>query len=150
VETRESELTVPMCELIPHRHPMVLVDRLIEATADGVVCGVEISSESPYATSSGVSNIVALECMAQAVSVFVGLSDRREGKPVRDGYLIGVNDARFDVDGFAVGTELLVSAKRIWGGEPLASFECKTTVDDTEAASVTLNVYRVPQVEDEP
>lgn len=150
MESRESELTVPICELIPHRPPMVLVDRLVEATADGVVCGVAISSESPYATSSGVSNIVALECMAQAVSVFVGLSDWREGKPVRDGYLIGVNDARFDVDGFEIGAELLVSATRIWGGDPLASFECKTTVDDTEAASVTLNVYRVPQEEGEP
>ena len=69
---------------------------------------------------------------------------------MRDGYLIGVNDARFDVDGFEIGAELLVSATRIWGGDPLASFECKTTVDDTEAASVTLNVYRVPQEEGEP
>jgi predicted hotdog family 3-hydroxylacyl-ACP dehydratase len=128
---------------------MVLVDRLVEATPDGVVCEVSISPDSVYATSDGVPNIVVLECMAQAVGVFVGLSNRREGKPVRDGYLIGVNNAQFDVDSFAIGTNLRVCAKRTWGNDPFASFECKTTVDDVGAASATLNVYQVHQVEEE-
>jgi len=128
---------------------MVLVDRLVEATPDGVVCEVSISPDSVYATSNGVPNIVVLECMAQAVGVFVGLSNRREGKPVRDGYLIEVNNAQFDVDGFAIGTKLRVCARRTWGSDPFASFECKTTVDDIEAASATLNVYQVHQVEEE-
>jgi len=147
VEMREPEMTVPIRELIPHRPPMVLVDRLIEVTADGVVCEVSFSSDSVYATSTGVPNIVVLECMAQAVSVFVGLSNRREGEPIRDGYLVGINNAQFDVDRFAIGAKLRVSAKRTWGNTPFASFECKTTVDDTEAASATLNVYQVPQLE---
>jgi predicted hotdog family 3-hydroxylacyl-ACP dehydratase len=129
---------------------MVLVDRLIEATDDSVVCEVSISPDSAYATANSVPNIVVLECMAQAVSVFVGLSNRREGKPIRDGYLVGINNAQFDVDGFAIGAKLRVSAKRTWGSAHFASFECKTTVDDTEAASATLNVYQVRQVEDEP
>ena len=146
---RKWELTVPIRELMPHRPPMVLVDRVIEATADGVVCEVSISPDSVYATANGVPNIVVLECMAQAVSVFVGLSNRREGNPIRDGYLVGVNNGQFDVDGFAIGAKLRVSVKRRWGNASFASFECKTTVDDTEAASATLNVYQVPQVKDE-
>lgn len=146
---RESESTLPIRELLPHRPPMLLVDRLVEATPDGVVCEVSICPDSVYSTSNGVPNVVVLECMAQAVGVFVGLSSRHEGKPIRDGYLVGVNNAQFNVDGFAIGAKLRISAKRIWGNVPFASFECKTTVDDIEAASATLNVYQLEQVEEE-
>jgi predicted hotdog family 3-hydroxylacyl-ACP dehydratase len=130
---------------------MVLVDRLIEATADGVVCAVSFSHDSVYASANGVPNVVVLECMAQAVSVLVGLSNRRKGEPTREGYLISVTNAWFDVDGFAIGAKLRVSAKRTWEDVPFASFECKTSVDDdhTEAASATLNVYQIRPVEEE-
>jgi predicted hotdog family 3-hydroxylacyl-ACP dehydratase len=100
---------------------MVLVERLIEATADAVVCEVSFSPDSVYATVNGVSNVVVLECMAQAVSVLVGLANRREGKPTRDGYLVSVKNAQFDVDTFAIGAKLRVSAKRTWGSAPFAS-----------------------------
>lgn len=148
METPESELTVSIGELLPHRPPMVLIDRLIGSTSESVTCEVEISRDCPYATASGIANVVALECMAQAAGVFVGLSDLREGRPIRRGYLIGVNNAEFTVDGFALGTLLRVSATKVAGGDPLASFECKAAVEGDEVANAVINVYRAPHTED--
>jgi len=149
VESHESEWPVQIRSLMPHRPPMILIDRLIQVTADGVVCEASFSSDSVYARADGVPNVVVLECMAQAVSVFVGLFNRRESKPIRDGYLVGVNSARFYVDRFAIGEKLRIVASHAWGDGPFASFKCQTTVGGSEAASATLNVYQVPQAGDE-
>jgi predicted hotdog family 3-hydroxylacyl-ACP dehydratase len=76
------------------------------------------------------------------VAALVGLWDRQHQIEPRPGFLIAIPEARLEVDQFHVGDTLIITAKRIWGDEQLASFECLLERADVQVARAQLSVYR--------
>ena len=86
-------LTLPIEaeELIPHRLPMRLVDRLLEVDGRNGVVEASVAADSPLVSADGELEEVALiELMAQSYAAIKGYSDLACGNPIRQGFLVGV------------------------------------------------------------
>ncbi|MDR1425086.1 MAG: hypothetical protein LBI92_10865 [Azoarcus sp.] len=104
----------PISELLPHRGPMALLERLIEAEPQRVRCTVVLREESPFCREGRVPSYVGIEYMAQAAGVLISWPDHLEGKKEAGvGFLVSVRKFNTRVDGFAAGETLTVEAKEM-------------------------------------
>lgn len=89
-------LPCPVVELVPHRSPMCLIDRL-ESFADdhGEAVG-EVAREHLFAGPGGaVHRSVLIEMVAQAAAAHEGFKRRSGGGEVGGGFIAGVRDFSF-------------------------------------------------------
>jgi 3-oxoacyl-[acyl-carrier-protein] synthase-1 len=134
----------PLAELVPHKPPMLLLDRVLSYSTDRVCCAVEIRADSPFAGPGGVPAVVGVEYMAQCIAVYAGLAARDKGDPVRVGFLLGSREVRLDAETFAVGDRLEVEARRTWGDNDLGSFACHVRRGAEVLVHGNLTVYQGP------
>ncbi|MFT3921060.1 MAG: hypothetical protein QM778_00865 [Myxococcales bacterium] len=133
---------LPIEELLPHDAPMLWLDRVLFREGDEIRCALEIRQEHVFVEDGAVEPVVSIEWMAQTVGALVGIFDRSKEQNVRPGYLIAIPEATFEVDSFKVGDQLVVEAKRVWGDDELASFECSVALEGQSVAKAQLSVYR--------
>jgi 3-hydroxyacyl-[acyl-carrier-protein] dehydratase len=87
-----------ICELLPHRYPMLLVDRVIEITADSIVAIKNVTFNEPYFTGHFpgfpvMPGVMIIEAMAQAGGILVTkVAPHTRGKLM---FLATVEDAKF-------------------------------------------------------
>jgi predicted hotdog family 3-hydroxylacyl-ACP dehydratase len=132
----------PLIDLVPHKPPMLLLDRVLSYSNDVVSCEVQIRPDSMFVEDGQVAAVVGLEYMAQAVAAFAGLTARIEKKEFRLGLLLGSRELRFATDAFLIGDRLVVEARRTWGENELGHFICKIERGGELLASGTLAVYQ--------
>jgi predicted hotdog family 3-hydroxylacyl-ACP dehydratase len=137
----------PPAEVLPHRPPMVLVDRIVGHDATHTVCAVDVRESTPFVTDGGqVPAWIGLEYMAQCVAAHAGLEARARGERIRLGLLIGARTVAFHTDALAIGDSVLITAVRTWGDRALGAFAC-TIADarsDRRLADAVLSVYSPP------
>ena len=93
------DLPMPAFMLVPHRPPLLLVDRLLEIAEESGVVEAKMTGASLLADESGrVDPLAAVELMAQACAAVKGYRDRQNGllTPGK-GFLVGVR--KFQVAG---------------------------------------------------
>jgi predicted hotdog family 3-hydroxylacyl-ACP dehydratase len=121
---------------------MLWLDRVLFREGDAIRCALEIRSEHVFVDDGLVEPVVSIEWMAQTVGALVGMFDRGQDMAPRPGYLIAVPEATFEVENFSVGDQLEIEAKRVWGDDELASFECAVARAGHTVAKAQLSVYR--------
>lgn len=114
----------PMESMLPHRRPMILLDRMVEAGDNGATCEVNIRPGIPFADEEGVPAHVGLEYMAQAIGALSGFHRWKAGLPIEVGFLIGAPKFHSSCATFRLGQTLRVEAVRVWGENQLARCEC--------------------------
>ena len=133
----------PIVELVPHRPPMLLLDRVLSYDGERVVCETVLGAGSPFVEQGRVPAVVGIEYMAQAIAAGAGLSARDKGDgTTRMGFLLGCRDLTIAVDNFQVGDRLTVEARRTWGEKELGSFACKVCRGDEVLVEGALTVYQ--------
>jgi len=130
-------------ELLPHRYPFLLVDRVIELEpGERVVAIKNVSINEPYfqghfPNHPVMPGVLVIEAMAQAAGTLIRLSSKNDpdSKPLF--YLVKIDKARFSakvVPGDQLRLE--VRLKRLLRGMGL--FEARALVDGNEVASCEL------------
>jgi 3-hydroxyacyl-[acyl-carrier-protein] dehydratase len=131
-------------QLLPHRYPFLLVDRVIEIVPDVSVVAIKNTTinepffQGHFPGHPVMPGVLIVEAMAQAAGLLTQLSRRLKGEtgsPLF--YLVKVDNARFNapvVPGDQLRLE--VSQKRLVRGMGL--FIARTVVDDREVASCEL------------
>lgn len=131
-------------ELLPHRYPFLLVDRVIDVTlGQSIVAYKNLTINEPFFQGHFpghpvMPGVLIIEALAQAAGVLVRLSTRAgdgDAKPLF--YLVKVDKARFSamvVPGDQLRLE--VTLKRTLRGMGL--FEARALVDGREVASCEL------------
>jgi len=127
--------------LIPHRAPMLLVHRVVEAREDTVTCVGGVSEESPFVADGVASAVLALELAAQSAAVSAALAADPAAEP-RVGFLAALRDVRFHVREIPAGRPLLATVRRGRTLGPLATYEASVTFEDGagEILTATLSV----------
>jgi 3-hydroxyacyl-[acyl-carrier-protein] dehydratase len=131
-------------ELLPHRYPFLLVDRVVEIVPDvSVVALKNVTINEPFFQGHFPSHpvmpgVLIIEAMAQAAGLLTQLSRRfkgDKGSPLF--YLVKVDNARFSAP-VVPGDQLRfeVSQKRLVRGMGL--FVARSLVDGKEVASCEL------------
>ena len=114
-------------DLIPHRGPSLLLDRILELSATRCVALVRIDAEAWYLQADGTAPAwVGLEWMAQAASAFSGHRHLQAGRAPRIGFLLGSRSFEALVPSFPAGAELEVQAEPLFQDDSgLGAFTCE-------------------------
>jgi len=132
-------------ERLPHRYPMLLIDRVLDMDAGKRITAIKnVSVNEPFFTGHFPSNpvmpgVLIIEAMAQAAALFSfeGQDDMNPASHNIAYYLVGVDDARFRrpvVPGDQLRIEVV--ADRI--SRVMCKYTATATVDEQLAASAKL------------
>jgi predicted hotdog family 3-hydroxylacyl-ACP dehydratase len=112
----------PIVELVPHRPPMLLLDRVLAYDGECVICETVLRPDSPFAEQGHVPAVVGIEYMARSLTMAV--------------------------DSFDVGDRLTIEARRTWGANELGNFACKVQRGEDVLVEGALTVYQGPLPEE--
>ncbi len=137
-----------MTEVLPHEGRMLLLDEVIDADVEHVICAVTIRPDSMFCDgANGVPSWVGLEYMAQTVSTYSGVDEARAGIPATIGLLLGTRRYRTEVAYFSIGTRLIVEAQMVLRDDSdLVAFDCKINDGDRVVARGDIKAYRPKDV----
>jgi 3-hydroxyacyl-[acyl-carrier-protein] dehydratase len=130
-----SELDIGMIRrLLPHRYPMLLVDRVLEWEAGKFLRGVKnVTINEPFFQGHFpaypvMPGVLVIEAMAQVAGLLTMLSDvaRRDGSQLV--LFAGIDDARFKRQ-VLPGDTLLLEARLERAVRGIGRFHTKATVD---------------------
>lgn len=133
-------------DLLPHRPPMLLLDRLADVGNTFASAEVDISpSASFYQPDHGVPSWIAIEYMGQTAALIAGYQLQQGTVAPHQGLLLGSRKFHAFVPYFNEQTTLLVRCSELAVvGENLATFDCEVT-DNHEGSLVAkakLSVFR--------
>ena len=137
---------IQISELLPHAAPMILLSGYEEQDREeSVTAFVDVGRESPFyeQTLGGVPSCVALEYMAQAMALLVGLRDRRRGQKPRIGFVLGSRKLETKIPCFCDGERYRILATCTYEDESFGSFDCTITDGRGEpVATATMTAFQ--------
>jgi len=102
---------LPIADYLPHRPPMVLIDRVVEAAELRIVCEITLQVDSPFCNGGAVPAWVGIEYMAQTIGALAGWRAQAKQLPVKVGFLVGTRHYQSHVSQFHVGDILRITAE---------------------------------------
>ena len=137
-------------EILPHRFPFILVDRIVECNDTDWIVGIKnVAANEPcfqghFPGMPIFPGVLQLEAMAQTAGILLNKVMKSEGKV---SYYLGVDNAKFRrmvVPGDVL--ELHVVVKR--GGGKIWKFEGQATVDGQLCASAEFTAMMALKADD--
>ncbi|SDZ76513.1 hypothetical protein SAMN05660420_00192 [Desulfuromusa kysingii] len=128
-------------ELVPHRLPMRLVDRLLEIDGRNGIVAAQVVAACPLVDEGGkLEDIAFIELMAQGYAALKGYLDRLQNRPVRQGFLVGIKKMhRFGA--VFVGDQLLIKIRTLAELDDFAVAEGEVWCMDTLVAHGEVKVW---------
>ena len=130
-------------EFLPHRYPMLLVDRVIEMElGDHIIAFKNITTNEPYLVGHFpdkqiMPGVLIVEAMAQASGI---LGFKTMGKKPEDGsiyYFVGADNLRFKRPAVP-GDKLMLYSKIITNKKGIWKFNCNASVEEELVAEATI------------
>ena len=130
-------------EALPHRYPMLLVDRVLEVSEDEIVALKNVTVNEPFFNGHFpqypvMPGVLIMEALAQTAGVLELSKDENKGKLV---FYAGMDKVKFKVKfkkQVVPGDQLIMTAKFVKRRGTIAVVEAKAEVDGKLAASGTL------------
>jgi len=135
-------------EMIPHREPMLLINKLESVDQKRSKASVIIDSETPfYQQGKGVPAWIGLEYMGQTAALIAGHQVLEGLSEPHLGFLMGSRKYETTVEYFEPESKLIIVCEEAaLVGESLATFNCTISNFHTDAilATALLSVFRKP------
>jgi predicted hotdog family 3-hydroxylacyl-ACP dehydratase len=131
----------PIAMLMPHREPMVLLDRVVAWSPGYVECAMRVREGARFVEAGRLAAPYTIEHMAQSVAVCLGYEAYRGGRGVRVGMIVSCRVFEAHRSAASVGEELIVHATRDRGNETLSHFQCEVRSQGEVLASSTLTLF---------
>ena len=129
----------PITELLPHRAPMLLLDRVVAYADKALVAEYAPRADAWYADATDAGAMpgwVGIELMAQAIAAHVAMKKREAGLPPKMGALLGTRSYRMlrpTVTSFVAGQTLRIAvAENFRDASGLAAYDCR--IEDSAGA----------------
>ena len=130
-------------EFLPHRHPMLLVDRVTEMeVGDHIIAYKNITTNEPYLVghfpgTQLMPGVLIVEAMAQASGIlgFKTMDKKPENGSIY--YFVGADNLRFKRP-VVPGDKLILSSKVITNKKGIWKFDCKATVEEELVAEAII------------
>ena len=136
----------PVERLLPHKPPMILIDRVVAIGADHFEAEVVVRHDSPFCDGEKVAAWVGLEYMAQAVAAYAGAEAIAASRPGMTGFLLGTRHYEPSVPAFAIGSVLRIAVKKVLhqpGGLSVVECSLRRAGEDASLVTANLSVYEV-------
>jgi predicted hotdog family 3-hydroxylacyl-ACP dehydratase len=108
VDTKTG-MDVSIEDLIPHRDRMKLIDDIVQVDDTSAVTESVVTPDWPLVEGDAVSPLILIELAAQTAGLSMGWEESIiKGKDIRGrlGWLVGVKEARFHVDGIPLNSRI--------------------------------------------
>ncbi len=128
---------------VPHRAPMLLIEKPLVRLADGLVGRASIPYDNPFVMGSAAPPFVALELAAQTAALFEALRRRDEGgagEP-RVGYLVGAKGVTFHAPALPVDVPIDVAIELTGLAWPLSVYRMAVAHEDRVLAQGSISTY---------
>ena len=135
-------------DLIPHRPPMLLINKILSLNETQSCAEVLIDTETPfYEEKLGVPAAIGIEFMGQTAALIAGHQALNNPEEAKLGFLLGTRKYQTTLAYFKENSILEVSCiEGAMVGGTLASFNCEIRYKNTTEiiASASLSVLRKP------
>lgn len=128
-------------EMIPHRYPMLLVDRVVEINDNGLVALKNVTFNEPFFNGHFpgkpiMPGVLIIEAMAQASALYTinTLGDSAKGKLV---YFMSIDDAKFRKP-VTPGDALYIHVTKLQNRASVWKFKCEGLVAGVKVAEATV------------
>lgn len=143
-----SRTPPPIEEILPHRHGMLLVERILSWDASRAAVSATPDAAGWYAEAGGMPSRIGIELMAQAIATHVGVTAWERGEPPKKGVLLGARSYRASVSYFPAGSGLVVTAVKAFSDESgMGAYDATIALDDAEVAKARIIVFEPPDFE---
>lgn len=134
--------SIPLVDLVPHRPPMLLPDRLLDGDGTRARTQVTIADDCMLVEPGlGLPGWALLEFFAQTAAVIGGLKARETGQPMGQGFLLGTRKLACPVRHIPVGASLILKAETGFvDANGMGAYHCSTQYAGHEI-SCTLTVF---------
>ncbi len=146
-------MTPVPADLLPHKPPMVLIDRVVSCDLETqrIETEIDVSEKSLFYDSAigGVPAYVAVEYFAQTIGCFAGAYDLSRIPPKKPGvgFVLGTRKFEAAVGVLPIG-RFSVRAQELFLDAEIASFSCSLhDADGAQLCSAILNAYRPEDLE---
>lgn len=128
---------------VPHKAPMILINKLVAVDKSNVHCQVFISEKSQFfdAQSDAVPAWVGIEYIAQTISAWAGYQSSLKGENSPIGFLLGARRYNSECESFVDGCVLDVYAQQLMESDGMSAFQCCIECAGKELISSQLNVF---------
>jgi predicted hotdog family 3-hydroxylacyl-ACP dehydratase len=124
---QKTDSVAELCDLLPHRPPMLLLDRLL--AGDSTFARAEASVDADhrfFEEGKGVPAWALVELFAQTAALIGGLKSRAEGVPVPQGFLLGTRRLECPVSHVPAETKLVIEARTEFAdGSGMGAYHCR-------------------------
>ncbi len=140
--------TIDIKKFLPHRAPMLMVDRILYIDSDSVIADFKITSECIFVSNNSLKEVGLLENIAQSCSAIVGQSyfsnqkENTEHKRVL-GFISAIKKVEIHQlpnVGDVIITKASLVSRFDTGSISMCAMECTTEIDNQLLASCTLNL----------
>ena len=141
--TAAYPLPMAAADLLPHRPPLLLIDRLCSWGDGAGIAEACLGPDCILADAAGTLGQVALvELMAQGYAAVKGYDDLVNGRPVQEGFLVGIR--KLQITGRATTGQLLhIQIKTIGSFEGFSVIEGTVASGEEILAAGTLKLWLV-------
>ena len=122
-------------ELVPHGHPMLALDELLEWEQGHARSRLVVNEKSLFQKDGRIDTVITLEYMAQTVAACLGMESRTGGGGVRVGMVIACRQMTIERPFLVVGEELFMEANLVHGSDYSSSFTAETHDSDGKLVS---------------
>ncbi len=135
----------PIEQVVPHDHPMILVDALVAYDETSAQCLVNITNNSNFFSEANqsVPSYVAIEYMAQSIAAFANANEKDQGGEVAIGFLVSSRKLKVFISNFTLGMKLDVFVEQLYVEESgLSAFDCFIEHDGERVAEAKINIFQ--------
>ena len=137
--------TYPIEQVVPHDHPMILIDELLSYDDEKAVCQLTITPKSNFYNQAkqSVPSHVAIEYMAQSIAAFANANEKDKGGQVSIGFLVSSRKFKVHVSEFKLNAKLIVSVEQLYVEDSgLSAFDCQVQQDEKVVAQAKINIFQ--------
>jgi len=133
--------------LIPHRGEMMMLSRVIkyDTKEKSIEAEYDITEDCLFFDSAknGVPSWTGFELIAQAVSAFIGIRDRENGIPPKEGYILGISDMRMGLPILKNNSIITIKSIELDNVHPVYIFDGVIIQDGQEVLAGKITVMEV-------
>lgn len=143
-EKLDQLLEIPVSELVLHRKPMFLLDRLVRLDLESALCEWCVRQDNEFMVAGlGVPAYIGIEYMAQCMAVHAGACARALDSPPPHGVLLGTRQYHCDEPYFILGNTYQVSCQKLMSNlDGMCSFECQIFSNNLVIAEARISVLQ--------
>ena len=135
----------PIEDVVPHKHPMILIDELVAYNDNVAQCSLTITSKSNFynEANKSVPSYVAIEYMAQSIAAYANANEKDRGGEVAIGFLVSSRKLKVFISKFTLGMQLIVTVEKLYAEESgLSAFDCFIEHEGERVVEAKINIFQ--------